>query len=67
MAQQQSYQPLKKHKILSGCDSCGRELCCLTFLPKPTNVNLETLGKQGNKNKLLGICGKPKCCLNFES
>lgn len=56
-----------KNKKLSGCDTCGRELCCLTFLSQPIEVGPEILNKKKgrNKSKLIGVCGRPKCCLAF--
>lgn len=60
---------INKTKLLPDCDSCGRELCCRTFLKRPIEVNPEVLKQQSgkNRNKAIGVCGKIKCCLGFES
>lgn len=67
MKQIQPHVTKEKNKQLSGCDTCGRELCCLTFLSKPIEINPEVLNKTGGrkKSKLIGVCGRPKCCLAF--
>ncbi|MCB9263190.1 MAG: Signal peptidase-like protein [Flavobacteriales bacterium] len=54
---------------LGGIGSCGRELCCSTWL---TDYKVVTMGAAKNQNlsinmlKLSGQCGRLKCCLNFE-
>ncbi len=55
--------------ILGGVGSCGRELCCVTFLHNFTSVGTHTARIQQvslNPQKLAGQCSKLKCCLNFE-
>lgn len=55
--------------ILGGVGSCGRELCCVTFLHNFTSVGTHAARVQQvslNPQKLAGQCSKLKCCLNFE-
>jgi cell fate regulator YaaT (PSP1 superfamily) len=54
---------------LGGIGSCGRELCCSTWLTDFRGVNTSAARYQQlslNPQKLSGQCGKLKCCLNFE-
>jgi cell fate regulator YaaT (PSP1 superfamily) len=54
---------------LGGIGSCGRELCCSTWLTDFRSVNTGAARYQQlslNPQKLAGQCGKLKCCLNFE-
>ena len=54
---------------LGGIGSCGRELCCSTWLTDFRSVNTNAARYQQlsiNPLKLAGQCGKLKCCLNFE-
>jgi len=54
---------------LGGVGSCGRELCCSTWLTDFRNVNTSAARYQQlsiNPQKLAGQCGKLKCCLNYE-
>jgi cell fate regulator YaaT (PSP1 superfamily) len=54
---------------LGGIGSCGRELCCSTWLTEFKTVATSTARYQNlslNTLKLAGQCGKLKCCLNFE-
>ena len=54
---------------LGGVGSCGRELCCSTWLTDLRNVNTTAARYQQlslNPQKLAGQCGKLKCCLNYE-
>lgn len=55
---------------LGGIGSCGRELCCSTWLTDFTSVTTNTARTQQlspNPQKLAGQCGKLKCCLNYEN
>jgi len=55
---------------LGGIGSCGRELCCGTWLTDFTSVTTSTARTQQlslNPQKLAGQCGKLKCCLNYEN
>ncbi len=54
---------------LGGIGSCGRELCCsswLTNFQSVSTVSARTQQLSLNPKKLAGMCGKLKCCLNFE-
>lgn len=54
---------------LGGIGSCGRELCCATWLTDFRSVNTSSARYQQlalNPQKLAGQCGKLKCCLNYE-
>ena len=54
---------------VGGIGSCGRELCCSTWLTDFKSVNTTAARYQNlsiNQAKLSGQCGRLKCCLNFE-
>jgi cell fate regulator YaaT (PSP1 superfamily) len=54
---------------LGGIGSCGRELCCSTWLTEFKNVSTGAARYQNlslNPSKLSGQCGRLKCCLNYE-
>lgn len=54
---------------IGGIGSCGRELCCSTWLTDFKTVNTTAARYQNlsiNQAKLSGQCGRLKCCLNFE-
>lgn len=54
---------------LGGIGSCGRELCCTTWLTDFRSVSTSAARYQQlslNPQKLAGQCGKLKCCLNYE-
>lgn len=54
---------------IGGVGSCGRELCCSSWLTNFTSVTTETARYQNlaiNQSKLTGLCGRLKCCLNYE-
>ena len=54
---------------LGGIGSCGRELCCSTWLTDFRSVTTSAARYQQlslNPLKLAGQCGKLKCCLNYE-
>jgi cell fate regulator YaaT (PSP1 superfamily) len=55
---------------LGGIGSCGREICCSTWLTNFCSVttnNARTQQLSLNPAKLAGQCGKLKCCLNYEN
>jgi len=55
---------------LGGIASCGRELCCSSWLTNFSSVttnNARTQQLSLNPSKLAGQCGKLKCCLNYEN
>lgn len=54
---------------IGGIGSCGRELCCSTWLVDFKSVNTTAARYQNlsiNQTKLSGQCGRLKCCLNYE-
>lgn len=54
---------------IGGIGSCGRELCCSTWLTDFKSVNTSAARYQNlaiNQAKLSGQCGRLKCCLNYE-
>ncbi len=56
--------------VSDGCGSCGRKLCCSTFLRDRLPVTMTAIRGQDlysrDRDKLTGLCGKLKCCLNYE-
>ena len=54
---------------IGGIGTCGRELCCSTFVSNFISVSTQAARVQEvalNPQKLAGQCGKLKCCLNYE-
>jgi len=54
---------------LGGLGSCGRELCCASWIANFQSVTTGVARVQQlspNPQKLAGMCGKLKCCLNYE-
>lgn len=54
---------------IGGIGSCGRELCCSTWHTNFTSVTTDMVKYQNlsvNQSKLTGLCGRLKCCLNYE-
>lgn len=54
---------------IGGIGTCGRELCCSTFVSSFISVSTHSARVQEvalNPQKLAGQCGKLKCCLNYE-
>ena len=54
---------------IGGTGPCGRELCCATWNKNFVSVNTNAARFQDislNPQKLAGMCGKLKCCLNYE-
>jgi cell fate regulator YaaT (PSP1 superfamily) len=61
--------PRQETARLGGIGTCGRELCCSTWLSDFKLVNIGAARYQNlaiNQAKLTGQCGKLKCCLNYE-
>ncbi len=55
--------------LIGGIGSCGRELCCSTWISDFVSVTTNAARVQQlslNPQKLAGQCGKLKCCLNYE-
>jgi cell fate regulator YaaT (PSP1 superfamily) len=56
-------------KVLGGYGTCGRPLCCTTFLTSFEPVSIKMAKQQDlslNPSKLSGLCGRLKCCLRYE-
>lgn len=56
-------------KLLGGYGSCGRPLCCTTWLHsfEPVSIKMAKLQRLSlNPSKLSGLCGRLKCCLRYE-
>jgi cell fate regulator YaaT (PSP1 superfamily) len=56
-------------KMLGGYGSCGRPLCCTTWLQSFEPVSIKMAKQQNlslNPSKLSGLCGRLKCCLRYE-
>ena len=56
-------------KMLGGYGSCGRPLCCTTWLQSFEPVSIKMAKQQKlslNPSKLSGMCGRLKCCLRYE-
>ena len=56
-------------KILGGLGSCGRSLCCATFLGEFEPVSIRMAKEQNlslNPSKISGVCGRLMCCLKYE-
>jgi len=55
--------------MVGGFGTCGRPLCCSTFLKKFRPISIKMAKKQNltlNPSKLSGLCGRLKCCLAYE-
>jgi cell fate regulator YaaT (PSP1 superfamily) len=56
-------------KMIGGYGTCGRPLCCTTFLTSFEPVSIKMAKQQElslNPSKLSGLCGRLKCCLRYE-
>ena len=56
-------------KLYGGYGTCGRPLCCTTFLQtfEPVSIKMAKLQDLSlNPSKLSGLCGRLKCCLRYE-
>lgn len=57
-------------KMLGGIGSCGRPLCCATFLGDFEPVSIRMAKDQNlslNPAKISGVCGRLMCCLKYEN
>lgn len=57
-------------KMLGGIGSCGRDLCCHSWLSDFQPVSIKMAKVQNlslNPSKISGICGRLMCCLNYEN
>ena len=56
-------------KLVGGYGTCGRPLCCTTFLTSFEPISIKMAKQQDlslNPSKLSGLCGRLKCCLRYE-
>ena len=56
-------------KMMGGLGTCGRQLCCTSFLSNFTAVSIKMAKEQNlslNPSKISGMCGRLMCCLNYE-
>lgn len=61
--------PRDEVKAYPNIGTCGKEVCCRTFLPDFETVTIKMAKEQGlqiNMQKLSGNCGRFKCCLKYE-
>ena len=61
--------PRDEVKAFANVGTCGKEVCCRTFLPDFETVTIKMAKEQGlqiNMQKLSGNCGRFKCCLKYE-
>ena len=61
--------PRDEVKAFDNIGTCGKEVCCRTFLPDFETVTIKMAKEQGlqiNMQKLSGNCGRFKCCLKYE-
>jgi cell fate regulator YaaT (PSP1 superfamily) len=55
--------------MVGGLGSCGRPMCCSSFLGDFAPVSIKMAKEQNlslNPTKISGICGRLMCCLNYE-
>jgi len=58
-----------KARLVGGVGSCGRELCCKSFLMEFEPVSVRMAKDQNlplNPSKISGVCGRLMCCLTYE-
>ena len=56
-------------KLLGGYGTCGRPLCCTTWLQSFEPISIKMAKRQNlslNPSRLSGLCGRLKCCLRYE-
>lgn len=56
-------------KSVGGIGTCGRQLCCSSFLGEFTSVSIKMAKEQNlslNPSKISGMCGRLMCCLKYE-
>ena len=57
-------------KMLGGLGTCGRELCCASFIKKFDSVSIKMAKEQDlplNPSKISGLCNRLLCCLTYEN
>ena len=61
--------PRDEARILGGYGTCGRPLCCTTWLEGFEPISIKMAKRQNlslNPSRLSGLCGRLKCCLRYE-
>ena len=61
--------PRDQAGMVGGLGSCGRPLCCATFLKDFVSINVKMAKTQQlslNPSSIIGACARLKCCLNYE-
>jgi len=61
--------PRDEAKLLGGYGTCGRPLCCTTWLETFEPISIKMAKRQNlslNPSRLSGVCGRLKCCLRYE-
>ena len=61
--------PRDEAKLLGGYGTCGRPLCCTTWLQRFEPISIKMAKRQHlslNPSRLSGLCGRLKCCLRYE-
>lgn len=61
--------PRDQAGVIGGIGSCGRPLCCATFLRHFVSINIKMAKDQGislNSATIIGACGRLKCCVEYE-
>jgi cell fate regulator YaaT (PSP1 superfamily) len=61
--------PRDQAGVIGGLGTCGRALCCSTFLTNFVSINVKMAKDQGislNPSNIIGACGRLKCCLAYE-
>lgn len=56
-------------KMIGGVGTCGRELCCSSFIKKFDSVSIKMAKEQDlplNPTKISGVCNRLLCCLTYE-
>ena len=61
--------PREGAKFIGGIGTCGREVCCKSYLREFNFVTMKMAKDQSmalNANKIAGLCGKLMCCIGYE-
>lgn len=61
--------PRDEARMIGGLGTCGRSLCCASWLEKPRHVTVKMVKEQGlqlSPTKTSGICGRLMCCMEYE-
>ena len=61
--------PRDEAKLIGGYGTCGRPLCCTTWLQSFESISIKMAKRQNlslNPSRLSGACGRLKCCLRYE-